>query len=73
MRKLLAAAGVGCGCNPRYPGLKSVDRKGGGVLPLPSDNDSMTFHIDGSPSDRNCGVTLEAIENFLKKEIIIAM
>lgn len=50
-----------------------MDRKGGGVLPLPSDNDSMTFHIDCSRSDRNCGVTLEAIENFFKKEIIIAM
>lgn len=58
-RRLSAEAGVGGGCQPRHPRMKSTLEKEGCVLPLPNGNDSTPLHVDDSPIDRNFGVTLE--------------
>ena len=42
--------------------------KAGRELPLPNGDDSTPVHMDGSPLDRNFGVTLEAIKNCKKKK-----
>ena len=41
--------------------------KAGHALPLPNGDDSTPVHMDGSPVDRNFGVTLEAIKNCKKQ------
>lgn len=46
-----AAAGVGGRCKPGHPRTKSADGKGEGHTSTTKGNDSMSFHIDGSPSE----------------------
>lgn len=47
---------------------KEVYARKGGACTLPNSDDSTAVHTDGSPLDRNFGVTLEAIKNCKKRK-----